>query len=357
MSRAYINRIATAVPPHNVHHAFLAFAASLLERDAQKLTIFRRLADRAGIDTRFSYLVPDDRTFEIGLPATQFYARGQFPGTARRMRAFEEYAPLLAESAVTRLGLNGAAAEISHLVITCCTGFSAPGLDFQIIQRCGLSPSIERTMVGFMGCYAAMNALKVARHIVRSEPDARVLVVNLELCSLHLQESTDLNDILAFMIFSDGCAASLVSAEPAGLAIESFHTAFAPDTAELITWNIGDGGFEMGLSGRVPAAIKQLLHRQGREVLHDIPVSEIEHWAVHPGGRSILDAVEQGLETGENALVHSREILRRFGNMSSAAVMFVLQQVMQHATQGSRGCAMSFGPGVVAESMLFETAA
>jgi alpha-pyrone synthase len=319
--------------------------------------VFRRLADRAGIDNRYSYLVPDTQAFEIGLPATQFYARGQFPGTARRMRAFAEYAPLLAQSAIGRLGLGTDAARISHLVITCCTGFSAPGLDFQIIERCGFSHSIERTMIGFMGCYAAMNGLKVARHIVRSDPDARVLVVNLELCSLHLQESTDLNDILAFMIFSDGCAASLISAEPEGLAMESFHTTFAPDTAELITWNIGDGGFEMGLSGRVPAAIKSLLHKQGREVLQDVPVSEIEHWAVHPGGRSILDAVEQGLETDEHALAHSREILRRYGNMSSAAVMFVLQQVMQHAQPGSRGCAMSFGPGVVAESMRFQAAA
>jgi predicted naringenin-chalcone synthase len=212
-------------------------------------------------------------------------------------------------------------------------------------------------MIGFMGCYAAMNALKVARHIVRSDPSARVLVVNLELCSLHLQESADLNDIMAFLIFSDGCAASLISAEPTGLAIDSFHTAFAPDTSELITWSIGDGGFDMGLSGRVPAAIKALLHKKGREILQDVPVPEINHWAVHPGGRSILDAVEQGLEIGEHALRHSREVLRRFGNMSSAAVMFVLQQVMQHAQPGSRGCAMSFGPGVVAESMLFEAAA
>jgi predicted naringenin-chalcone synthase len=200
-----------------------------------------------------------------------------------------------------------------------------------------------------------MNALKLARHIVRSEPHARVLVVNLELCSLHLQESADLNDILSFLIFSDGCAASIVSAEPSGIAMENFTTLFAPDTADHITWRIGDAGFLMELSGRVPHVIHNTLRAQAQTngVLNP---AEIDHWAVHPGGRSILDAVEHGLALNQGALAWSRDILRRFGNMSSASVMFVLEQIMRVAERGSRGCAMSFGPGLVAECMRFTAA-
>ncbi|HEX5281118.1 MAG TPA: type III polyketide synthase [Micropepsaceae bacterium] len=355
MSVAYINRIATAVPPHDVHQTFLHFASGLLQHDAGKLALFERLSQKAEIGHRYSWLAPGQLENQGGLAAEGFYRPGDFPGTAQRMRVFERYAPQLAQTAIERLGPTAEPDSISHLLITCCTGFSAPGLDFQIIERCGLSPTIERTMVGFMGCYAAMNALKLARHIVRSEPHARVLVVNLELCSLHLQESLDLEDILSFMIFSDGCAASVVSAEPTGIAIESFTTLFAPDTADLITWRIGDSGFLMELSGRVPRTIRGALREQAHVIGAANP-SEIDHWAVHPGGRSILDAVEQGLGLNQGALAWSRDILRKFGNMSSASVMFVLEQIMRVAEHGSRGCAMSFGPGLVAETMKFTAA-
>ena len=352
MSVAYINRIATAVPPHDVHQTFLRFASGLLGHDPDRCALFARMAQKAEIGHRYSWLAAESPEHGTDLTADDFYRPGRFPGTAERMRVFERFAPLLAQAAIERLEPEADRGSISHLLITCCTGFSAPGLDFQIIQRSGLSPAIERTMVGFMGCYAAMNALKLARHIVRSEPRARVLVVNLELCSLHLQESLDLDDILSFMIFSDGCAASIISAEPAGIAMESFTTLFAPDTADLITWRIGDTGFLMELSGRVPRVIRSTLRAQAHTIGAG-DTSEIEHWAVHPGGRSILDAVEQGLGLNQGALAWSRDILRRFGNMSSASVMFVLEEIMRVAERGSRGCAMSFGPGLVAETMRF----
>ncbi len=356
MTEAYINRIATAVPPHDVHNRFLRFAADLLRDEPRKLPLFHRMSEKSGIEHRYSWLSPEPPEEGRGLHAPAFY-RDQFPGTAERMRFFETYAPELAETAVERLALGADRRSISHLLITCCTGFSAPGVDFQIIRRCGLSPSIERTSIGFMGCYAAINALKLARHIVRSDADARVLVVNLELCSLHLQRSSDLDDVLSFMVFSDGCAASLVTSDPAGIAIESFRTLFAPDTSELITWRIADTGFLMELSGRVPGAIRTILREQAGTLAGQEPLSAIDHWAVHPGGRSILDAVEQGLALNQGALAWSREILRRFGNMSSASVMFVLEQIMRVAERDSRGCAMSFGPGLVAETMRFRAAA
>jgi alpha-pyrone synthase len=207
-----------------------------------------------------------------------------------------------------------------------------------------------------MGCYAGINALKAAHHIVRSEPEAKVLVLNLELCSLHLKETQDLEQMLSFLLFADGCAACLVGGEPEGLAIDSFLAVNLPGTSDLITWRIGEMGFDMQLSGKVPGEIRRNLGDARSQVLRGSAAAAIDLWAVHPGGRTILDAVEQALELREDALGASRDILARFGNMSSATVMFVLEQLLKTAQKGQTGCAMSFGPGITAETMLFHAA-
>lgn len=211
-------------------------------------------------------------------------------------------------------------------------------------------------MIGFMGCYAAINALKAAHHIVRSVGNASVLILSLELCSLHMQETENLEQLLSFLLFADGCAAYLVSAQQLGLAIDSFTALTIPESSGLITWKIRELGFDMQLSGRVPAEIRRELSVAGRRITRGRDPESIDLWAVHPGGRTILDAVEQGLGVGPEALSHSRGILARFGNMSSASVMFVLEEIMHHARTGQQGCAMSFGPGVTAETMLFHVA-
>jgi alpha-pyrone synthase len=180
-----------------------------------------------------------------------------------------------------------------------------------------------------------------------------VLLVNLELCTLHLQETTDIERMLSFLIFGDGCSASLISADPIGLTIDRFHTAMMPETQDLITWKVRDLGFDMFLSGRVPAAISGGLERVADTILDGAQPDMIDLWAVHPGGRSILDAVEYGLDLAPTALAASRAVLENFGNMSSATVMFVLQSLLESAKPGERGCAMSFGPGLTAETMLF----
>ena len=204
-------------------------------------------------------------------------------------------------------------------------------------------------MVGFMGCYAAINALRLARHIVRSEPKAGVLMLNLELCTLHFQETQDLDQVLSFLVFADGAAASLITARKQGFALDSFKALMVPGTRGLITWKIRGLGFDMLLSGQVPAELGRALHES--ELMTER--AGIDLWAVHPGGRSILDAVERGLELPADALAASREVLSCFGNMSSATVMFVLQRMMQQSRPGQRGCAMSFGPGLTAETMRF----
>jgi predicted naringenin-chalcone synthase len=355
LANTYINRIATAVPPHDVHRAFLAFGHLMFRGDTRRATLFDRMAERSGIEHRYSYLAPEGDAEGICVNAHDFYRPGEFPRTAERMKLFERFAPALAERAVEKLELGAEAGRITHLIVTSCTGFSAPGIDLELVARCGLPGSVERTMIGFMGCYAAINGLKLARHIVRSEPGARVLALNLELCSLHLRETADLDEILSFLLFGDGCAAALITAEPIGVAMESFRAVLVPGTRELIQWSVRDFGFDMVLSGQVPGVIHNAMRAAGAEILGGQSPAGIALWAVHPGGRTVLDAVERAFGLDESALAVSREVLRRYGNMSSGTVMFVLDRLMRSGAKGA-GCAMAFGPGLMAETMLFRTA-
>jgi predicted naringenin-chalcone synthase len=355
LTTAYINRIATAVPEHDVHTAFVRFARTLL--DDRRRRLFDRMADRAQISHRWSSLTPALEPEGPSVDAAGFFTRGNFPTTAERMRRYEAAAPALAERAVRKLALDAQALQrITHVIITTCTGFSAPGLDLELVERCGLNPTVERTVVGFMGCYAAINALKLSRHIVRSEPKARVLILSLELCTLHLQETDDLEQVLSFLVFGDGAAASLVTADPIGLALDRFHAVLVPETTGLITWHIRELGFDMFLSGQVPGAIAQGLKLKADEILAGQKAEAIDLWAVHPGGRSVLDAVEGALALGADALATSRGVLERYGNMSSATIMFVLEKMLEPEHPRGLGCAMAFGPGLTAETMLFRTA-
>jgi alpha-pyrone synthase len=343
---AHINRIGTAVPPHAVHRAYCDWAAARLPSDRER-AVFRRMADRGGISERWSVL-----------PATSFDAGGFYdgdplPSTGARMAAYAEHAPGLALAAIAALGPIG---DITHLVVASCTGFVAPGIDQIIVAALGLPGSIERTAIGFMGCYAAVPALRSAHHIVRSDPAARVLVVTIELPSLHLQADRDVHSLLAMMQFGDGAAAAIVSAAPGGIALDRFFTATLPDSAELITWVIKDAGFVMMLSGEVPRRISDALTHDAALVQAIVGDDPVDSWAVHPGGRSILDAVQHGLTLPGNALDCSRGILDRNGNMSSATVLFVLQAMLAGGAS-ARGAAMAFGPGLSAEGFRFRIAA
>jgi len=356
MTTAHINRIATAVPQHDVHKAFIDFAASLLAEGTPR-NLFRRMARLSAIEHRYSFVNPSPADDGLWRDAEEIYVPGAFPATARRMQLFERFAPRLAHCALDKLSLSEEQRRsVTHVIVTSCTGLYAPGLDFEVVSHLGLASSVERTMIGFMGCYAAINALKSAHHIVRSEPDATVLILNLELCTLHFQETHELEQVLSFLVFADGCAACMVSAQPHGLAIDSFLAVQIPATNHLITWRIGELGFDMHLSGEVPGEIGRALKESGTQITRGQTPESIGLWAVHPGGRSILDAVEKGLGLGADALACSRNVLARYGNMSSATVMFVLQQIAERARSGQTGCAMSFGPGLTAETMLFHAA-
>ena len=353
MTTAYLNRIATAVPPHDMHGAFVPFAESLLSEGTPR-NLYRRMVRLSAIDHRYSFLKPIVTDKGVMQDEDALFVRGHFPSTARRMEAFRQFAPQLARCALLKLALTDSERQgITHVIVTCCTGLYAPGIDFEVIELAGLSPSVERTFIGFMGCYAAINALKAARHIVRSEPAAKVLLLSLELCSLHMQETQDLEQLLAFTVFADGCAAYLVTPEPSGLAIDSFLAVNLAGTDHLITWRIGEQGFDMHLSGQVPGQLRHGLAEAGTRITQGRDFSSIDLWAIHPGGRTILDASEKGLALPAEALADSRNMLLNYGNMSSASVMFVLQRLMERASSGQLGCAMSFGPGVTAETMMF----
>jgi len=356
MTTAYINRIATSVPPHDVHRAFIDFADSMLPEGTVR-NLFRRMARLSAIEHRYSFLEPIATPSGEWRDGEDLYVRGAFPGTARRMQAFERFAPKLMRCAVDKLGLSEEERRgITHVLVTSCTGLYAPGLDIEMVNHLGLDSSVERTMIGFMGCYAAINALKTARHIVRSEPESRVLILSLELCTLHMQETQNLEQLLSFLLLADGCSACLVTAREEGLGLDSFLAVGIPETNHLITWRIREGGFDMQLSGKVPGELCRALKDVGGTITRGKDPLSIDLWAVHPGGKTILDSVEKGLSLPAEALASSRDVLARFGNMSSATVMFVLQRIMQRAEPGQQGCAMSFGPGVTAETMLFHAA-
>ncbi len=348
MTRVFINAVGTAVPPHDMHRKFLGFAPMILGDD-RKARLLARMAERAGVDHRYSVLAPHPEPGRID--AGDVYRRGGFPNTRVRMRLYEENASALALRAVEALGIERMQG-VSHLILSSCTGFTGPGVDVQVALALGLDPAVERTVVGFMGCSAALNALRLARHTVRSDPAARVLVLNLELCTLHFQETEALEEMLSYLIFADGCAASVVSAEPEGVELGAFSSAVVPDTTGHITWQIGEAGFLMHLSGELPAAVTTALHANLRAILGGLPEREVALWAVHPGGRSILDAVERAM-AGPIDLSASREVLRQYGNMSSPTIMFVLQRMMADPAASGEGCLLAFGPGVSVEAARF----
>ena len=352
----HINRIATAVPPHDVHAAFVTFARTLLH-DAKAIALFDRMAERAAIEHRFSVLQPGEPG-AAQVDAEGFLNRGRFPATGARMARYERHAVDLAAQAVA--GLDEDPGRFTHVVVASCTGFTAPGLDQMLAARLGMSAGIERTLVGFMGCYAGVSALRTAFHIVRSEPAARVLVVNLELCTLHLQETAELETVLSFLLFGDGASAALVTAAPEGIGMLDFRSSTLPDSAELITWRIGDQGFDMSLSGKVPGriatALRAELERDAAGLLRGQAVEAFDLWAVHAGGRTVLDGVEQGLRLPPGALDWSRGVLRDFGNMSSATILFILERMIRGTAGPRSGMAMAFGPGLCAETFRFQRA-
>ncbi|CAN7387597.1 type III polyketide synthase [Microbacterium foliorum] len=328
----------------------------------------------SGIDTR--HTVIEELSSTASTDATLFFDREsgllQSPGTAARNDVYiREAFRLFVEVARSALDADPdiVAADVTHVITASCTGFHAPGPEYEIVRGLGLSDNVQRYHLGFMGCYASLPALRAASQFCAADPDAVVLVVSVELCTVHLRSSEDPDLIVANSLFADGAAAGIVTARdlptpvPA-VRLDGFHTAIAAEGEKDMAWTIGDHGFEMILSTKVPqiigetiiGAIRPLYAREGElaAAFDEGRVGErVEHWAIHPGGRSILDRVQERLQLSDAQLHPARETLRENGNMSSATVLFVIKRILDDgAADGSRVAAMAFGPGLTAESAL-----
>ncbi|MBX3093682.1 MAG: type III polyketide synthase [Cryobacterium sp.] len=327
-----------------------------LSRLAQRLV--PATFESAAIDTRHTAIRELSWASTAERPRFFDPATGELrsPGTRERneLYAAEGGAMFVAAARAVCAGID--TARITHVITVSCTGFFAPGPDYLIARELGLRPGVQRYHLGFMGCYASMPALRLAKQLCDADPAALVLVVSVELCTLHVRSSSDPDQIIAASIFSDGAGAALVAADAvdgAGCSLDGFESVVTPVGEADMAWTIGDEGFEMVLSSYVPKIIGEYIESALTPLFsHGASVPDIEHWAIHPGGRSILDRVESSLGLSEAQLVPARETLRDFGNMSSATVLFVLQHILRTARPGERICAMAFGPGLTVESGL-----
>ncbi|MFZ0427070.1 MAG: type III polyketide synthase [Acidobacteriota bacterium] len=339
------------------------FASTLCCDTPEQQRLLSALYRRTRIRKRGSALLDESN----GRIVHTFFERREGPGdsgptTSARMVKFEQHAGALAcracEEALSRAGLSASA--VTHLIVVTCTGFYAPGIDYDVMVGLGLRSDLQRIQIGFMGCHAVLNALGVAQALVASDPDARVLIVSVELCSLHFQYGWDADHVVSNSLFADGAGALVIGGgEPESGGTQHWTciahgSDLVPDSADAMTWRIGDAGFQMTLSARVPELIERnLAHSLERWLRkYDCSLSQIRSWAVHPGGPRILTATEKALGLPPEALQISRSVLSGNGNMSSATMTFLLDEMIRR--DSARPClALGFGPGLTIESALF----
>lgn len=361
-----ISAIGLATPQYRFQQGqilnFMTDAHQMSSNDASRL---RKIYENSGIDHRHSVLAD----FGSVRGNYEFFGNedglSPFPTTHKRGLAYEEWALPLGQAAVAdlmhkapRLVLEA----ITHLITVSCTGMYAPGLDIDLVEELGLSKSTERTCINFMGCYGAFNALKIADYICMAQPKAKVLIVDLELCTLHFQRENILENWLSNSLFGDGAAAVLVEnslnrSTAKGFALRSFYNELVMEAKEEMAWRIGDTGYEMRLSSHIAKNIKskicgvteKLVKRAG------ITLNKISRLAIHPGGRRILEVCEEALSFPQCAIRQSYDVLSQYGNMSSATILFVLHNLLADTTMGENTLSFAFGPGLTFESMIIET--
>lgn len=326
------------------------------EGDPRTSRFLRKLYPATAIDQRYSVL-PDYACEPV--ERLLYDPEGDFspePSTAKRNDVFVGESNRLALESVRKLFAQQPDFDrnrVTHLITVTCTGFSAPGFDFFLIRELGLSPTVHRLSVGFMGCFAAFPALKTARDICVANPDARVLIVDIELCSLHFQQKRKLDVLVANALFADGAAAALVSAHPEdsrgpSYALERFHSLIIDESENDMAWLIGETGFDMKLSSYVPALIEKNIGAVVSNLI-GTDIEEIDIWAIHPGGRDILDRAADTLGIDRSELGPSYDVLREYGNMSSVTIFFVLQKILADSREGTVFAA-AFGPGLTVEA-------
>jgi len=355
----YLHGIATTTPPTAYQQAELGEWMQALAGDDRQRRILKALYRSSGIATRYSVITGFGGDF-FGRAADGSLLE---PATGERNIIYTREARPLG-SAAGQILLSSLPefepGRISHVITASCTGFFNPGLDYFLVRDLGLAATTERYHLGFMGCYAAFPALRMAVQFCRANPEATVLILCLELCSLHIQLGDREDQLLANALFADGAGAALVSARPpaAGrpaLRLERFRSALVPSGEADMAWAVGNRGFDIALSSYVPKILGANIAGLVEELLPG-PArgqQEIASWAIHPGGKAILDQVEKALELAPEQIAAPRRVLRDYGNMSSATILFVLQQLLQSPPAGNgRICSMAFGPGLTVELAL-----
>lgn len=356
--------IGTANPPYKRQQQEVAemICAGLDLSPAQK-RLLKSIYKATGIDYRHSVLSDYCKSVE----EFEFFpksATADFPGTAARMKVYKQHALQLAMASIQAcLAELEETPHITHVITVSCTGMYAPGIDIEIVQQLHLNPATKRTVINFMGCYGAFNGLKIADAICKADANATVLLVCVELCTIHFQKSMHLDNIISNSIFSDGAAAVLIQKSPQFkkyLSLQNFYCDLIPQASEQMAWEIGDSGFDIVLSSYVSETIQSGIPFFVERLLTEAKLNfaDIDLFAIHPGGLKILQACEKALNISAEKNKYAYGVLRDFGNMSSATILFVLKAIWddlnaeaQHKTIFS--CA--FGPGLTLESMLLKT--
>lgn len=358
-SQPHILGIGTALPAHSVSQDLSARVACRLGcRTGEEGRRLRLLYQKTRVKRRYSVFEVADPKKGVSEFERFFREEGGLgPTTASRMKRYDAEAPRLGERAARRALSSSSipASRITHLVTVSCTGFAAPGLDIALVGRLGLKRSVARAHVGFMGCHGMFNALLIAKAFSAQDPAARVLVTSVELCSLHYALAGGADRRVANALFADGASAAVVGQGPGLFQIIDFASRVIPDSLDAMSWTIGDRGFEMGLSARIPKLIHEELKGWIESWFLDLGITpeQIRGWAVHPGGPKILYSAREALGIPEKKIRWSYEILRDYGNMSSATLLFILQKMLKAQVRG-RVAGIGFGPGLTAEGILLD---
>jgi predicted naringenin-chalcone synthase len=351
--------IGTALPAHKHRQQDIQkFMELVFAMDTSENRKLKFLYQHSGIEHRYSVISDYSRKIEDW----KFYPRTEnlepFPSLEQRIALFNKHAGLLSMTAI-REAIRGftPAGGITHLITVSCTGMSAPGLDLQIMELMDLPKNIYRTSVNFMGCYAAIHALKIADSICKNERSARVIIVCTELCTLHFQKEATIDNITSSLLFGDGSAAALIMNDESkgGISLQHFYSEVIPKGKKDMAWELSSSGFLMTLSGYVPELLEEDFGPLVKRVLEKAGVEkeQIRHWCIHPGGKKILDVVYQSLQLKNHELAHCYDVLKRFGNLSSATILFVLKEIMQTSLQnGEKIFAAAFGPGLTMETFV-----
>jgi predicted naringenin-chalcone synthase len=356
---SFITGMGLSVPEHKLEQtvisSFMERLASNEEQRRKIKTVFRASA----IKTRHSVLSDYGKRDHF-----DFFANSEnlhpFPGTARRMEAYQQHALSLSLQSIAEIQISNPFnyTSITHLITVSCTGMYAPGLDIDLVTKLPLRSSVNRTCINFMGCFAAINAIKTADAFCKADPTAKVLIVCTELCSIHFQKDFTDDNILANALFADGAAALLVEPKASGtkISIEGFYNDIAHNGVNDMAWTIGNLGFEMKLSTYVPEVLGRGIQSLVDGLVHNTGIKEdqIKHYAIHPGGKKILDAVADALTIPHDHLKHGYDVLRDYGNMSSPSILFVLKKMIEDESVqvGDTIMGMAFGPGLTMESVL-----